>query len=74
MFKALQIIFGGNLFENPANNKFGWVGSQKAMCLLLNDFRWSNELIIWKDSQLFLEREPVKLQAPKNSLAKKMYT
>ena len=74
MFKVLQITFGGNLFGNPANNKFGWVGSQKAMCLLLNDFRWSNELIIWKDLQLLLEREPVKLQAPKNSLAGKMYT
>ena len=66
MLKPLQNIFGGNLFENPANVKFGWVGVQKATCMLLNDFRWSNELINWKDLQLLLEGEPVKLPAPKN--------
>ena len=30
MLKPLQNIFSGNLFENPANDKFGWVGAQKA--------------------------------------------
>ena len=64
MLKPLQNIFGGNLFENLAYDKFGWVGAQKAKCILLNDFRWSNKLIISKDLLLLLEGEPVKLPAP----------
>jgi hypothetical protein len=66
MLKPLQKVFKGSLFENPANDKYGWVGVQKAKCMLLNDFRWTKELINWKDLLLLLEGEPVKLPAPKN--------
>ena len=62
--KPLQNIFGGNVVENLANDKFGWVGAQKAKRILLNDFRWSNKLTIWKDLLLLLEGEPVKLPTP----------
>ena len=70
MLKPLQSIFKRNLLENPANNTFAWVGAQKATCMLLNDFPWSNKLIIWKNLLLLLEVKPVKLSAPKISLAK----
>ena len=51
---------------HTANDKFGWVGAQKATCILLKNFHWSNELIIWKDLLLLLEGDPVKLPALKN--------
>ena len=41
--------------------------------MLLNDFRGSNELIIWQDLLLLLEGEPVKLAAPKNVLSEDIY-
>jgi len=73
MLKPLQEIFRGYLFENPANDKYGWVGAQHANCMLLNDFRWSAELIAWKDLLLLLEGEPVKLPAPKNFFSEDVY-
>ena len=66
LLKPLQLIFKGRIFENPANDKFGWVGADKASVLLLNDFRWCKEQIQWKDLLLLLEGETVKLPAPKN--------
>ena len=52
--------------ENPANDKYAWVGSKKAKVFLLNDFRWSKDMIPWHDTLLFLEGETAKLPAPKN--------
>jgi len=66
MFKPLQLIFHDSIFENPANDKYAWVGSEKAKVFLLNDFRWSKDLIPWHDMLLLLEGETVKLPAPKN--------
>ena len=43
-----------------------WVGSEKAKVFLLNDFRYSKDLIPWHDKLLLLEGETVKLPAPKN--------
>ena len=54
------------LFENPATDKYGWVHADKAQVILLNDFRWSRELIQWQDMLNLLEGETVKLPAPKN--------
>ncbi len=56
-------------FKNPSNDKFGWVGADKAAILILQDFRWSRDCIAWKDLLLLLERETVKLPAPKNFYA-----
>ena len=39
MLKPLKLIFSDSIFENPANNKYAWVGSEKAKVFLLNDFR-----------------------------------
>ena len=41
--------------------------------MLLNEFCWSNELIIWKDLLLFLGVETVKIPAPKNFFGKDVY-
>ena len=55
MLKLLELIFSDSIFEKPANDKYTWVGSKKAKGLLLNDFRWSKDLIPWHDMLLFLE-------------------
>ena len=66
MLKLLKLIFSDSIFENPVNDKYAWVGSEKVKVLLLNDFRWSKDLIPWHDMLLLLECETVKLPAPKN--------
>ena len=63
MLKPLEIIY--HAFSNPANDKNAWVGTDNAGVTILLDFRWSNELICWKDLLFFLEGEPVKLSSPK---------
>ena len=69
MFKPLKQIFGKKLFENPSNDKFGWVGADKANVILLQDYRWDKESIPRKDLLLLLEGETLKLPAPKNLFA-----
>ena len=32
-------------FCNPARDKFAWIGSEEAEVILINDLRWSPELI-----------------------------
>ena len=70
MLKPLRLIFSDKIFENPANDKYAWVGSEKAKVFLLNDFRWSKDLIPWHDMLLLLEGETVKLPAPKKIYSK----
>ena len=64
MLKPLEIIY--NAFSNPVNDKYALVGAEKAEMVILQDFRWSSELICWKDLLLLPEGEPVKLPSPKN--------
>ena len=66
MLKPLKSIFGDKVFDNPANNKYAWVGADKAEMILLQDFRFSKEVIAWKDLLLLVEGETVRLSAPKN--------
>ncbi len=66
MLKPLKCIFGDRLFDNPANDKYAWVGADKAEVIVLQDFRFSKDVISWKDLLLLLEGETVKLPAPKN--------
>ena len=42
--------------------------------IVLQTFRWSSELIFWKDLLLLLEGEKVKLPSPKNQFATDVYT
>lgn len=66
MLKPMKTIYQYKLFENPSNDKFGWIGADKASVILLQDFRWNKDSIAWKDLLLLLEGETVKLPAPKN--------
>ena len=57
-------------FSNPASSSFAWVDAEKAECLFLNDFRWSQAIIPWHDLLLLLEGQLVHLPAPKTHFAK----
>ena len=57
-------------FTNPASNTFAWVGAEDAEVVLLNDFRWSPQVIAWQDLLLQLEGQQVHLPAPKSHFAK----
>ena len=55
MLKPLVEIFRDEIFENPANHKYGWVGAENGTVFMLQDFRWSKVLVSWKDWVLLLE-------------------
>lgn len=57
-------------FSNPASSSFAWVDAEKAECLFLNDFRWSQAIIPWHDLLVLLEGQLVHLPAPKTHYAK----
>ena len=67
MFKPIASIY--NSFSKPANDKYAWVGADSAEVIVLQDFRWSREMIPWNDLLLLLEGETVKLPAPKNQFS-----
>ena len=69
VLRPLQTIFKGMIFQNPSNDKYAWVGADKAKVFLLNDFRWSADCISWSNLLLLLEGDTVKLPAPKNHFA-----
>ena len=64
LLKPLELVF--KTFSNPAADKYAWVGADNAEIILLNDFRWSKELIEWKSFLLLLEGDSVSLPAPEN--------
>ena len=66
ILKPLATMYSDEIFENPANHRFGWVGAERASVIMLQDFRWSQDLICWKDFLLLLEGEIVHLPAPRN--------
>ena len=68
MLSPLQTLF--KTFSNPANDKYAWIGVDEAGCIFLNDFRWSNEVIAWKDFLPLLEGQEVHLPSPKNQYAR----
>lgn len=68
LLKPLALIF--KAFQNPAKDKYAWVGVDEAEVIILQDFRWSSELISWNNLLLLLEGENVNLPAPKNHFAK----
>ena len=70
MLRPLKSIFQDRLFDNPANDKYAWVGADEAEVILLQDFRFSKEAIAWNDLLLLLEGETVKPPAPKNHFLK----
>ena len=67
LLAPIQNLF--KTFSNPANDKYAWIGAEKSECIFLNDFRWSSDLIAWKDLLLLLEGQKVHLPSPKNHYA-----
>ena len=67
MLKPLESIYV--VFSKPANDKYGWVGADSVEVIVLQDFRWSRDMIAWNDLLLLLEGETVKLPAPKNQFS-----
>lgn len=53
-------------FLNPSNDKYAWVGADRKEVIFLNDFRYNQQMITWKDFLLLLEGHTVNLPAPKN--------
>jgi len=52
-------------FCNTATGTFAWVGVENAECILLNEFRWSVQIIPWHNLLLMLEGDVVHLPTPK---------
>ena len=67
LLKPLEIIFWA--FMDPENDKYAWVSADQPEMIVLQDFKWSSELICWKDFLHLLEGENVKLPSPKNQFA-----
>lgn len=57
-----------NTFSSPANNKYAWLGEEKAEIIFLNEFRWSQEMIAWKELLILLDGKEVHLTSPKNHI------
>ena len=68
MFRPLSTLF--NVFSNPAEDKYAWLETVDAEIIFLNDFRWSKDMIAWKELLLLLEGQPVHFPAPKNLYTK----
>ena len=72
ILRPLNVIYHDRTFENPAMHKFCWVGAQDASVILLQDFRWSSDLIDWSDFLRFLEEgEPVRSLASPNKFVQR---
>jgi hypothetical protein len=56
--------------RNPATTSYAWVGSENAGVIFLNDFRWSPEILAWKNMLLLLEGQTLHLPAPKTHFSK----
>ena len=54
MLSSLTIIFKCD--SNPASNNFAWIGVESSEIILLNNFRWSQNMIPWHDLLLLLEQ------------------
>ena len=52
LLKPLEKTF--QIFSNPPNEKYGWVGAENAEVIFLNDFHWTSDLIKWNDLLLLL--------------------
>ena len=62
LFYPLNKIY--HTLTNPASTCFTWVGAENSEVILLNDFRWSPQIIAWHDLLLLLDGQQVNLPAP----------
>lgn len=68
LLQPLKLIYES--FENPATCTFNWIGVDEKELIILNDFRWSSNLIPWEQLLQLLEGDTVNFPAPKNISAK----
>ena len=54
----------------PASNNFAWIGVESSEIILLNDFRWSQNIIPWHDLLLLLEGQLVNFAVPKSHFSR----
>ena len=52
-------------FESPAKGTLNWVNAEKKECVILNDFRWSEQIIPWSDFLNLLEGKHIHIPVPK---------
>ena len=67
LLRPIEDIF--QIISNPASEKYGRVGVEKAEVIFLNDFRWTSDLI----KQNNLEGRKVHLFDPKNSFTSDLF-
>ena len=67
LLDPLNVVF--DTFTNPANTSYAWIGAENAEIIFLNDFRYSYEILAWKDMLLLLEGQALHLAAPKSTYA-----
>ena len=67
LFEPLKLMY--KVFDNPAKDKYCWVGADKCEIILINDLRWGTDFIAWDDLLRLLEGQKVNLPAPKNHFA-----
>ena len=53
LLQPLSTLF--NVFCNPATTSYAWLGVENSEVIILNDFRWSKEIISWSELFLLLE-------------------
>lgn len=68
LLNPLNLLF--QTFTNPATTSYAWVGSENAEVIFLNDFRWSPEILAWKDMLVLLEGQTLHLPVPKTHFSK----
>ena len=59
-----------DIFLNPSNRKYSFVGAENKELIFRNDLRWSQEMIPWQESLNLLEGQSVHLDAPKTHYAR----
>ena len=68
LLQPLSTLF--NVFCNPATTSYAWLGVENSEVIILNDFRWSKEIISWSELLLLLEGQPIHFPAPKTQYGK----
>ena len=74
LIKPVCSVLKPNVFNNPANSTFGWIGVEDANVIFLNDLRWAPRKkegnIDWDTFLNLLEGALTTLPAPMNSHSK----
>ena len=67
LLDPMNVIY--DTFTNPANSSYAWLGAETEEIIFLNDFRYTIEIMAWKDMLLLLEGQTFHLAAPKTKYA-----